>query len=102
MFCYPLFVLARTYKRLYDSDFIKEETYLIFDINYFSFGYNQWRDPQKPSQVLTKLCKDYKIEGPVFSPGKVKIGKKFYTGPVELEDENGKQTFPLHAFIPTI
>lgn len=24
---------------------------------YAIFGYNQWRDPQKPTQILTKLCK---------------------------------------------
>ncbi|XP_077968337.1 otoferlin-like isoform X2 [Styela clava] len=56
---------------------------------YSIFGYNQWRDPMKPSQILAKLCKDYKIEGPHFSPGKVKVGKKIYTGSIELEDENG-------------
>ena len=55
-----------------------------------SFGYNQWRDPQKPSQILTKLCKDAKLDGPHFESGKVRIGKRTFTGPTELEDENGK------------
>ena len=53
------------------------------------FGYNQWRDPQKPSQILTKLCKDAKLDGPHFESGKVRIGKRTFTGPTELEDENG-------------
>ena len=56
----------------------------------YSFGYNQWRDPQKPSQILTKLCKDAKLDGPHFESGKVRIGKRTFTGPTELEDENGK------------
>ncbi|XP_023341787.1 otoferlin, partial [Eurytemora carolleeae] len=30
-------------------------------------GYNKWRDPMKPSQILTKLCKEGKIDGPHFS-----------------------------------
>ena len=44
----------------------------------------------KPSQILQKLCKDMKIDGPHFSPGKVRVGKKIFTGPIELEDENGQ------------
>nr|CAD7423852.1 unnamed protein product [Timema monikensis] len=32
-----------------------------------SYGYNQWRDPMKPTQILTKLCKDGKIDGPIYT-----------------------------------
>ncbi len=53
------------------------------------YGYNQWRDPMKPSQILHKLCKEMKADGPHFSPGKVRVGKKVFTAPFELEDENG-------------
>ena len=63
-----------------------------------SFGYNQWRDPQKPSQILTKLCKDAKLDGPHFESGKVRIGKRTFTGPTELEDENGKNFDPSKIF----
>ena len=64
--------------------------FLVFVILFFwRFGYNQWRDPQKPSQILTKLCKDAKLDGPHFESGKVRIGKRTFTGPTELEDENG-------------
>lgn len=59
----------------------------------FRFGYNQWRDPQKPSQILTSLCKNAKLDGPHFESGKVRIGKRTFTGQTELEDENGK--YPL-------
>ncbi|XP_074640585.1 otoferlin-like isoform X2 [Tubulanus polymorphus] len=52
-------------------------------------GYNAWRDPNKPTQVLAKLCKDYKVDGPFYSPGKVRVGNRVFTGPMELEDENG-------------
>nr|CAB3264595.1 otoferlin [Phallusia mammillata] len=56
---------------------------------YSIFGYNQWRDPMKPSEILKKQCKDLKVDGPHFSPGKVRVGKKVFSGPIELEDENG-------------
>ena len=62
---------------------------LFYIILFLRFGYNQWRDPQKPSQILTKLCKDAKLDGPHFESGKVRIGKRTFTGPTELEDENG-------------
>uniref|UniRef100_A0A4W6ERR3 Otoferlin a n=1 Tax=Lates calcarifer TaxID=8187 RepID=A0A4W6ERR3_LATCA len=62
--------------------------------NYSLHGYNVWRDPMKPSQILAKLCKDGKIDGPHYGPGgKVKVASRIFLGPTEIEDENGtKQT----------
>uniref|UniRef100_A0A3P8U0S1 Otoferlin n=1 Tax=Amphiprion percula TaxID=161767 RepID=A0A3P8U0S1_AMPPE len=63
--------------------------------NYSLHGYNVWRDPMKPSQILAKLCKEAKIDGPHYGPGgKVKVANRIFTGPTEIEDENGlkKQT----------
>ncbi|XP_042359531.1 otoferlin [Plectropomus leopardus] len=63
--------------------------------NYSVHGYNVWRDPMKPSQILAKLCKDCKIDGPHYGPGgKVKVANRIFLGHTEIEDENGlkKQT----------
>uniref|UniRef100_A0A3B3TKD2 Otoferlin n=1 Tax=Poecilia latipinna TaxID=48699 RepID=A0A3B3TKD2_9TELE len=63
--------------------------------NYSMHGYNIWRDPMKPSQILAKLCKEGKIDGPHYGPGgKVKVANRIFTGATEIEDENGlkKQT----------
>ncbi|NWZ73917.1 OTOF protein, partial [Acrocephalus arundinaceus] len=49
-----------------------------------------WRDPMKPSQILSKLCKEGKVDGPHFGPGgRVKVANRVFTGPTEIEDENG-------------
>ena len=67
-------------------------TVQIFDWDLFkTSSHLRWLlgDPQKPSQILTKLCKDAKLDGPYFESGKVRIGKRTFTGPTELEDENG-------------
>ncbi|KAJ1523524.1 hypothetical protein ONE63_001375 [Megalurothrips usitatus] len=45
---------------------------------YEDSGYNQWRDPMKPTQILAKLCKDGKLEPPVYSSGKVKVGRRTF------------------------
>lgn len=37
----------------------------------------------KPTQILSKLCKEGKIDGPVYSHGKVTIGRKTFS----LSDE---------------
>ena len=42
-------------------------------------GYNQWRDPMKPVQLLVKLCKEGKVDGPHFSNGVVRVGDKTFT-----------------------
>uniref|UniRef100_A0A3B4YAV5 Otoferlin a n=1 Tax=Seriola lalandi dorsalis TaxID=1841481 RepID=A0A3B4YAV5_SERLL len=63
--------------------------------NYSVHGYNVWRDPMKPSQILAKLCKDGKIDVPHYGPGgKVKVASRIFQGQTEIEDENGlkKQT----------
>ncbi|XP_054422301.1 otoferlin isoform X3 [Pteronotus mesoamericanus] len=57
---------------------------------YSIHGYNIWRDPMKPSQILTRLCKEGKVDGPHFGPpGRVKVSNRVFTGPSEMEDENG-------------
>ncbi|XP_073709077.1 otoferlin isoform X1 [Garra rufa] len=63
--------------------------------NYSVHGYNVWRDPQKPAQILAKLCKEAKLDGPHYGPGgRVKVANRIFVGPTEIEDESGlkKQT----------
>ncbi|XP_066563265.1 otoferlin isoform X1 [Amia ocellicauda] len=63
--------------------------------NYSIHGYNVWRDPMKPTQILSRLCKEGKVDGPHFGPsGRVKVANRVFMGPTEIEDENGlkKQT----------
>ncbi|XP_029452108.1 otoferlin isoform X2 [Rhinatrema bivittatum] len=59
---------------------------------YSTHGYNMWRDPMKPTQMLSKLCKEGKVDGPHFGPGgRVKVLNRVFTGPTEIEDENGQK-----------
>lgn len=62
-----------------------------------SHGYNVWRDPMKPTQILAKLCKDGKLDPPQYGPGgRVKVANRVYTGPTEIMDENG-----MHLCLPS-
>lgn len=55
-------------------------------------GYNAWRDATKPSEILAKLCKDYRISGPFMRPGEIQVGAKVFKGQtVFREDENGNK-----------
>ncbi|XP_069089787.1 otoferlin isoform X5 [Pleurodeles waltl] len=59
---------------------------------YSTHGYNMWRDPVRPTQILSKLCKEGKLDGPHFGPGgRVKVTNRVFTGPTEIEDENGQK-----------
>uniref|UniRef100_A0A670JUU1 Fer-1 like family member 6 n=1 Tax=Podarcis muralis TaxID=64176 RepID=A0A670JUU1_PODMU len=52
-------------------------------------GYNAWRDATKPTEILTKLCKDNKLSGPYMQPGKIQVGDKVFTGQTVFQaDEN--------------
>ncbi|KAI5932249.1 Fer-1-like protein 6 [Manis javanica] len=43
-------------------------------------GYNAWRDTSKPTEILIKLCRDNKLDGPYFFPGKIQIGNQVFSG----------------------
>lgn len=40
-----------------------------------STGYNRWRDPMKPTQILSRLCKENKLDVPHYFQDRVAIGK---------------------------
>ncbi|XP_039959454.1 otoferlin-like [Bactrocera tryoni] len=44
-------------------------------LRYEVCGYNQWRDPMKPTQILSKLCKENKLDTPHYFQDRVAIGK---------------------------
>uniref|UniRef100_A0AAZ3SW68 C2 domain-containing protein n=1 Tax=Oncorhynchus tshawytscha TaxID=74940 RepID=A0AAZ3SW68_ONCTS len=47
---------------------------------YAIHGYNVWRDPLKPTQILAKLCKEGKLDGPHYGPGgRVKVANRKQT-----------------------
>ncbi|KAJ6663116.1 hypothetical protein lerEdw1_010709 [Lerista edwardsae] len=52
-------------------------------------GYNAWRDATKPTEILTKLCRDNRLSGPYMQPGKIQVGDKVFTGQTVFQaDEN--------------
>ncbi|KAM6170713.1 fer-1-like protein 6 [Erethizon dorsatum] len=55
-------------------------------------GYNAWRDTSKPTEILTKLCKDNRLDGPYFSPGKIQIGSKVFSGKTVFTEEDTDET----------
>lgn len=59
--------------------------------NYVTHGYAKWRDPQRPASILTKLCKEYGIDGPYFNEGTCNVGGKIYTADAVIIDEKGKE-----------
>lgn len=52
-----------------------------------SEGYNAWRDAIKPTDLLIKLCKENRLDSPRFTPGRITIGEKVYTGKTVFVDE---------------
>lgn len=56
---------------------------------YVTHGYSKWRDSQRPSAILTKLCKEYGISGPHFNEGICTVGGKQYTASPFIVDEKG-------------
>lgn len=44
----------------------------------------------KPVAILAKLCKDAKLDGPHFQPGKVRVGNRIFTVPPEMQTDEGK------------
>lgn len=57
-----------------------------------SDGYNAWRDCLKPTELLTKLCKDNGLEEPQFSPGRITMANKVFTGNTVFMNEGTSST----------
>ncbi|XP_047457611.1 fer-1-like protein 6 isoform X2 [Mugil cephalus] len=43
-------------------------------------GYNAWRDCLKPSELLSKMCRENGVDGPHFRPGRITVADKVFTG----------------------
>ncbi|XP_014369899.2 otoferlin-like [Papilio machaon] len=52
-------------------------------MKYEEQGYNRWRDAMKPTQILAKLCKDGKLDPPIYEPGRVKVGRTVFNIPMD-------------------
>ncbi|XP_068680920.1 otoferlin-like isoform X4 [Montipora foliosa] len=57
--------------------------------SYATFGFNKWRDPMRPTQVLAKICKDEGLDGPHYSTGRVRIDNKVFGATSQVLEESG-------------
>lgn len=55
----------------------------------FRFGYNIWRDTQKPSQIVEKLCKQFDYDPPQYKAQSVYIQGHTFYGEEKVELESG-------------
>ena len=53
----------------------------------------------KPVQLLTRLCKEGKVDGPHFSAGKVRVGEKTFKLHKETKDPLLQQASAKSKFI---
>ena len=51
-------------------------------------GYNEWRDPMKPTQILAKLCREGRLDGPHYSRQQVRVGDRTFTVEREAREES--------------
>lgn len=63
-----------------------------------SDGYNAWRDSLKPSELLTKLCRDNGLEDPHFVPGRITVAGKVFTGKTLFMNE-GEDSAVIFFFL---
>ncbi|XP_028250241.1 fer-1-like protein 6 [Parambassis ranga] len=51
-------------------------------------GYNAWRDCLKPSELLSKMCREKGVDGPHFRPGRITVADKVFAGKTLFMDED--------------
>ena len=59
--------------------YFRDTNHYKYTFVYIRCGYNEWRDPMKPSQILSKLCKEGKVDGPYFTQNQVKVADRVFT-----------------------
>lgn len=57
-----------------------------------SEGYNAWRDCLTPSELLSKMCRENGVDGPHFSPGRIIVADKVFTGKTVFMHEGAHTT----------
>ena len=85
-------LIGETYVDIENLFYSKHRPSCGIQKNYFTHGYAKWRDPQRPASILTKLCKEFSIDGPHFNEGICTIGGKEYTASPFIMDEKCKET----------
>ena len=53
-----------------------------------------------PSQILSKLCRDYHLDGPFYSNGQVRIENVIFTGGASALNGNHNSTAESLTFAP--
>ncbi|XP_043544464.1 fer-1-like protein 6 isoform X2 [Chiloscyllium plagiosum] len=43
-------------------------------------GYNAWRDAMKPTEILSRMCKENHLRGPYFRSGEIEVERKIFAG----------------------
>uniref|UniRef100_A0AAQ4R1G0 Fer-1 like family member 6 n=1 Tax=Gasterosteus aculeatus aculeatus TaxID=481459 RepID=A0AAQ4R1G0_GASAC len=62
-------------------------------------GYNAWRDGLKPSELLSKLCRDHGLEEPLFRPGRISVADKVFVGKTcFMHEGEGPSRSPLESY----
>ncbi|XP_063155720.1 fer-1-like protein 6 [Candoia aspera] len=62
-------------------------------------GYNAWRDAIKPTEILGKLCKDNRLNGPIMQPGKIQIENKIFTGQTVFQEDECEEPVESHEHL---
>ncbi|XP_072931489.1 otoferlin [Epargyreus clarus] len=52
-------------------------------LRYEEQGFNRWRDSMKPTQILAKLCKEGRLDPPIYEHSRVKVGRTVFNIPIE-------------------
>ena len=62
---------------------------IINMVFFYRFGFNKWRDPMRPTQILAKICKEEGLDGPHYSTGRVRIDNKVFGATSQVLEESG-------------
>ncbi|XP_056144940.1 fer-1-like protein 6 [Lampris incognitus] len=83
-------LIGETHIDLEDRFYSRHRATCGLPAEYSIDGYNAWRDSLKPSELLAKLCRDNRLDGPHFRPGHITVAGKVFTGKTlfMIEDES--------------
>jgi len=84
-------LIGETYVDIENRFYSKHRPSCGIQLNYKTHGYTKWRDPQRPASILTKLCKEYALDGPYFHNGVCTINGKSWEAAPFMIDDKGKE-----------
>ncbi|XP_051879497.1 fer-1-like protein 6 [Pristis pectinata] len=65
-------------------------------------GYNAWRDSMKPTEILTRMCRENGLQGPFYKMGEIEVQGKVFVGQTTFMEDGELEVSHEHLALKVL